>query len=136
MLNNNGLKQETPNAPHGNPLKVLIADDSERVRKLLVNLLLQCPRLQLVGQAQDGSEALDLIKTLDPDVLIVDVQMPRVSGLKVLEALKNQGSKCMTIVLTGQSDDAYRKKCSELGATHFFEKGTSIDQLIRVLKQL
>ncbi|MGE5589061.1 MAG: protein-glutamate methylesterase/protein-glutamine glutaminase [Bacillota bacterium] len=69
------------------PIRVLVVDDSAFMRKVLTDLLNQDPELQVVGAARDGMDALDKVETLAPDVVTLDVEMPRLDGLSTLEEL-------------------------------------------------
>lgn len=69
------------------PIRVLVVDDSAFMRKVLTDLLNQDPELQVVGAARDGLDALDKVETLAPDVVTLDVEMPRLDGLSTLEEL-------------------------------------------------
>src|SRR4051812_22002371 len=106
------------------PLRVVIADDSEKIRQSLGAMIRCLPHLVVVGQACDGKEALDLIRDTRPDLVILDVDMPEMSGLAVLEAMKGEGLHSKVIMFTGQTEADYRQKCFDLGAAHFFEKAS------------
>ena len=117
-------------------LRVLIADDSEHVRKSLVRLLSVVPDVELIGQAEDGLQALEGVHLFRPDLLILDINMPEMSGLEVLRQLKTPPHEPCIIVFTGQSRHQYREQCLAAGADYFFEKGTQTTELIETLKEL
>ena len=94
------------------------------------------PRFKVVGEADDGCQALEAITNLRPDLIILDIRMPRMSGLEVLQALKTQSFSGNVIVFSQYGDKAYRDRCFELGAYCFFEKVTEFDQFHRVLKEI
>lgn len=71
-------------------LKVLVVDDEAPARDKVIRLLADDPRFELAGEAKDGVEALERIEQLGPDVLVLDIQMPGLSGFEVLEALENR----------------------------------------------
>lgn len=114
-------------------LRVVIADDSAAIRHSLSALIARLENVEIVGMAQTGLEALQLVRKLKPDVLTLDMRMPEMSGIKVLEAIKRDGLEVMVIVLTGLEEAEYRRKCMELGAKHFFNKATEFELLIELL---
>ena len=92
--------------------------------------------LTIVGEAQNGMQALEMIRRLRPEVVVLDVEMPEMTGLEVLEALKSEALNCTIIMFTGQTEELYREKCLELGAKYFFQKATQLDRFVAVLKEL
>ena len=73
--------------PRSGKIKVLVVDDSALMRQLIGDILTADPRIQVVGTARDGRDALNQIKTLRPDVVTMDVEMPNMDGLKALEEI-------------------------------------------------
>ena len=117
-------------------LKVLIADDSALMREQLVCILSQLDQIEIIGEARDGLEAIDSFRKLNPDVVILDIRMPKSSGLKVLESIKKDALHPIVIVLTNYPYPQYRKKFIEAGAHYFFDKSTEFDKIPEVLERL
>lgn len=117
-------------------LKVLIADDSAVFRERLRTLITELPQVALVGEATNGQEALEQARALRPDVLILDVRMPRMSGLAVLKELRQAKSRTTVIVLTIQSESVYRERVLGAGANYFLNKATQINELESLLLEL
>ena len=117
-------------------IRVLIVDDSANIRSVLVRLCAGLPKLEVVGEAKDGLEALEAIQKLKPDLVTLDIRMPRLNGLEVLKSLRARESKPIIIVLTGVTEEIYRQKCFEFGANFVFAKGTEFDEIVRVLRGL
>lgn len=111
-------------------------DDCAPVRQMLHRLFESLPQFQVVGQAIDGSEALKAIAQLEPDVVILDIRMPRVGGLEVLEKLQKQKSPCTVLVYSQFGEDIYRDKCLQLGAKGFFDKVAGFDRFHQTLKKM
>lgn len=114
------------------PLRVLIADDSEPVRRLLAQTVACLEGVEVVGEAADGVEALAQVEGVRPDVLILDLHMPRLSGLKALRRLNEivpgeVGERPAVIVLSNETAEVYRTACHEAGALHVFDKTTEMD---------
>jgi YesN/AraC family two-component response regulator len=113
--------------------RVLIVDDSARLREGLTSLCSLQSKLEVVGTAGDGVEALEAIRNLKPDVVSLDICMPRMSGIEVLRAIRRDHLSCTPIVLSGMADKIFSKKCLELGAKYVFDQGTELEKFLRVL---
>ena len=110
-------------------LRVLVADDSEPVRRLLCQTLSALEGVEVVAHAADGAEALRQVEGTRPDVVILDLHMPRMSGLKALRLLAQAGTPPAVIVLSNETADLYRTACREAGAVHMFDKTTELDRV-------
>ena len=117
-------------------VRLLIVDDSATVRDSVTRLCSLNPRLEVVGQAKDGVEALTAIRKLKPDVVTLDLRMPNLGGLEVLQAVRDEIEKMVVIVLTARNEEFYRQKCFELGARHVFDKSGDFEPLLHVLRSL
>jgi len=99
------------------PIRVLIADDHPVVRIGLRNMLQADPNIKLVAEAKDGVEALHMVRTLHPDILLLDLAMPKMPGLEALRELTgDDGGQTRTIVLTGQIEKRQILEALQLGA--------------------
>jgi len=114
-------------------VRMLIVDDSASMREGLSNLCSLVSELEVVGTACDGVEALDAIRSLKPDVVSLDIRMPRMSGIEVLKAIKRDRLTCTPIILSGMADEFSREKCLELGAEYVFDKSTELEKFLQVL---
>jgi DNA-binding NarL/FixJ family response regulator len=117
-------------------LRVLIADDSTFIRERLPAMLSDTHGIEVVGIADDGAEALNLARALNPDVVILDIRMPRMTGIEVLQKLKKDEAAPVVIMLTSYPYPQYREKCQEAGADFFFDKSTDFEKLFDLLKEL
>ncbi len=117
-------------------MKVFIADDSLVLRERLAEMLSELPDVEILGYAQDVPEALTAIKTLHPDVVILDIRMPGGSGMDVLQDIKKDKQTPLVIILTNYPYPQYRKKCMDLGADFFFDKSTEFEKVTALFKQL
>lgn len=129
----NKTNQDRAKQP-GRPMRVLIVEDSAKMRKNLRDVFSLFPRLKVVGMAKDGFEALEAVHILKPDVITLDIHMPRLNGLEVLSRIPK--SKCLVIVLTALVDEFYRKKCRALRTDYFFDKITEFDRFLELVKTL
>ena len=117
-------------------MKVFIADDSAVVRERLVEMISGLLGIEIIGQAQNGSQAKNAIIKLKPDVVILDIRMPGESGINVLKDIKKDLKAPVVIMLTSYPYSQYRKRCMDAGADFFFNKSTEFDRVTEVLEQL
>ena len=110
-------------------MRVLVIDDSRSVRARLLSLLSEAG-IVVVGEASDGLEALALISEHAPDVIILDLEMPRMGGLEVLRQLRSIQSRPRTIVYTNHGGERYRAECLRLGAESFLDKSAEFESVI------
>jgi len=114
-------------------MRVFVADDSAPVRERIESLLREIPDIEVVGHAEDSLAARLLITALQPDVVILDINMPGGSGIEVLHDIKRLSPSPKVIMLTNYSQPQYRARCLEEGADHFFDKSTEFDRIRDVL---
>ncbi|MCB9419021.1 MAG: response regulator transcription factor [Ardenticatenaceae bacterium] len=114
-------------------IRVLIADDHTVVRKGIRTLLLTEPGLEVVGEAVDGVEAAALYRALLPDVLLLDLQMPRRGGLEVITELKNDYSDVHILVLTSSSDEEAVVTAVQNGALGYLMKDSTPEELVEAI---
>ncbi len=104
-------------------LKVLIADDEPVIRAGLTTILdWAAYGFEICGEAVNGRDALEQIARLDPDLIILDIKMPVIDGLELLERLRKQKSRIQAIILTGYPEFAYAQKAIKLGALNYILK--------------
>lgn len=115
---------------------MLLVDDSVKVRQTLSGLLSSLPQFEVIGEAHDGLEAVDAIGKLNPDLVILDLRMPKLNGFEVLTSINEERRKCMVIVFSAMADDVCRQKCLQLGAKHFFDKITQFDDFLPAVMAL
>jgi DNA-binding NarL/FixJ family response regulator len=112
-----------------NKIRVLIADDHPVVRVGLRNMLQVDPLIQVVGEARDGVEALEMARSLNPDVLLLDLAMPNVAGMDALREMTSGGLNTRTIVLTGLIDKRQVLEALQLGARGVVLKDAVVEHL-------
>ena len=111
-------------------IRVIVADDQDLVRTGLRMILQAEPDITVVGDAADGQAALEMVAALDPDVVLMDVRMPRMSGLEATRRLTESGSRARVLVLTTFDLDEYVFEALRGGAAGFLLKTSPADQLI------
>ena len=111
-------------------LRVVDVDDQNLVRQGIRGLLELSDAVDVIGEASDGAEALDAIEALDPDVALLDLRMPGMGGIEVLEALRECGSDVPALVLTTFDDAELVLTAMRAGARGYLLKDVTLDQLV------
>jgi NarL family two-component system response regulator LiaR len=111
-------------------IRVLIADDHKIVRQGLRFLLSQESGIEVVGEAADGRAALEAVRELRPDVVLLDLFMPGLDGIAVLKALQAGGLASGVLVLTSSQDDAHLVQAIRAGALSYLPKTADVDQVV------
>ena len=115
---------------------VFIADDSEPVRERLIALLSEIEGAEVIGQAGNHGEAVEGIRSLKPQVVILDIQMPGGSGIDVLKEIKRDSRPPVVLMLTNHADPFYRRRCIKEGADAFFDKSTEFTEVGEAVRLL
>jgi NarL family two-component system response regulator LiaR len=111
-------------------IRVLIADDHKIVRQGLRFLLSQESGIEVAGEAADGAAALEAVRALRPDVVLLDLFMPGLDGIAVLKALQADGLASGVLVLTSSQDDAHLVQAIRAGALSYLPKTADVDQVV------
>jgi DNA-binding NarL/FixJ family response regulator len=117
-------------------MRVLIVDDSKIVCERLQQMLINIADVEIVGQANNGKDAIAIISETNPDVVILDIRLPGLSGIDVLKDIRAKKLPIRVIMLTNYIYPQYRKKCKELGADYFFDKVMEIEMIPKVIAEL
>ena len=115
-------------------IRVLIADDHRTMREGLGLLINSQPDLEVVGEAADGREAIQLARQLAPDVLLMDITMPGMNGLEATRKVKEQTPDVRVLILTRHTDDGFLKQLLAAGASGYALKLSSGDDLMRAIR--
>jgi DNA-binding NarL/FixJ family response regulator len=117
-------------------LTVYIVDDSSMMRERLTELLADIAGVEIVGQVGDPLEALDNIRKAHPDVVILDIRLPRRSGIDVLKDIKKIPRAPIVIMITNYPYRQYRQGCMAAGADYFFSKIEEFDMIRETLSSI
>ena len=119
------------------PIRILIVDDHEVVRRGLHSIISACDDLLVVGTAASGEEAVVLAKSIEADLVLLDLQLPGMHGLEVIpELIGNREWVPKIIVLTVHDDDEIVLRAVKAGASGYVLKHSSADELIRVIRHV
>jgi DNA-binding NarL/FixJ family response regulator len=116
------------------PARLLIADDHALLRGGMRAMLEVAPDLEVVGEAENGREALDLCRELDPDLVLMDLSMPEMDGIAATRAIKAEFPKTGVLVLTAHADQNLLLEAIRAGAAGYVLKGVGPAQLVGVVR--
>jgi len=119
-----------------NLIKTLLADDHTIVREGLRALLVADGRIEVVGEARNGREAVELAATLHPDVVVMDIAMPLLNGLEATRQILSATPGTKVLILSAHSDDAYIDRVIAVGAVGFLIKQTSAQILAKAIHEV
>jgi DNA-binding NarL/FixJ family response regulator len=117
-------------------IKVLIADDHQLFREGLVNLISSAPDIEVIAEAKDGKEAIEKTISLKPDVVLVDIGMPKMNGIEATRIIKKQDQQVKVIAVSMHSDRQFVKGILEAGADGYLLKNCTYRQLIDAIKSV
>lgn len=115
-------------------VRVLLVDDHQMMREGLKALLANKPDIEVVGEAPDGRMALDLVRTLAPDVVVMDVGMPDLNGVEATRRIKNEHERVKVIALSTHTDKRYVHHMLEAGASGYILKIAAHEELVRAVR--
>lgn len=118
------------------PVSVIVVDDHPIVRQGMINLLKSESDFRVVGDAGDGYTALQLVETLKPEILIVDMMMPGMNGLEVIRQVKDRSPATRVIVLSMQSSEAYVVEALKNGASGYMLKDSDPSELLLAVREV
>src|SRR5438034_8283604 len=118
------------------PITVLLAEDHEIVREGFRSLLAHEPDIEVVGEAANGRQAVQLTKKLRPAVIVMDIAMPLLNGLEATRQIRKDFPETKVLILSAHSDDAYVEQMAELGAAGFLLKQTSSHNLATAIREV
>ena len=110
-------------------IDVVVADDHHLVRQGIRALLERADNIRVVGEAADGHEAVEMVKQLVPDVLVIDIVMPRLNGLQAIEQVRALGLPTQVVVLSMYSDEALVRQALRSGARGYLLKNSVVEEL-------
>lgn len=115
------------------PIRILIADDHQLVRQGLIALLSVKPGIEVIGQAGDGVEAVDLAGSLGPDIILLDLLMPHKDGIEATREIKAEDSNARILIITSFAEDENVYRAIKAGALGYLLKDSSPDELLQAI---
>ncbi|PCI81664.1 MAG: DNA-binding response regulator [SAR86 cluster bacterium] len=117
-------------------IRVMLAEDQNLVRQGICSLLELSENIDVVGQVEDGSEVVSGIEKYNPDVLLLDIRMPKMSGIEALHAMNSKSINVPAIILTTFDDNRLVLQGLEAGAKGFLLKDVSLDSLVNAIEKV
>ena len=114
-------------------IKVMIADDHILMREGIKQLLEFDGEIEVIAEASDGEECLEKLKTINPEVLLLDINMPKKNGIEVLESIRNQNLKIKVLILTVHNEIEYLLKAVDIGVDGYILKDSESAELKRAI---
>ena len=118
----------------GDRIRVLLADDHVMVRRGIRQFLEEASDIEVVAEADDGAEAVGLVETHQPDVAVLDIRMPKVTGVDATRQIKKRFPQVRVLVLTAYDDDPYVFALLQAGADGYVLKTSDADELVRAVR--
>ena len=115
-------------------IRVVIADDHHLVREGVRALLDRTDDMEVVAEAEDGGEAVELVQRLKPDVLLMDITMPRVSGIEALRRLQSLETETQIVMLSMHADEVLGREAVRYGACCYLVKGPESEELLIAIR--
>jgi len=131
LLDSSDCRDPAPGRDHA--VRVLVADDHPAMRGALARLVHEHPELELVGEAGDGAQALEMIDALKPDVALLDVRMPALDGLALLARLRAVHSPAKVLLISGGDDSEIAHEAIAQGAAGFLSKDAEEEEIGRAI---
>lgn len=116
-------------------IRLILVDDQPTVRRGLKMRLMLEPDITVVGEASDGGEALQLVSSLTPDVVLMDIEMPGMDGISATAALSTSATHSAVVMLSLHGDMLTRTRAQEAGAVAFVEKRGTTQELLTAIRQ-
>jgi DNA-binding NarL/FixJ family response regulator len=117
-------------------MRIFIADDSLAILDRFVKMVSQIHNAKVVGLASNGEDAITSIQKLKPDLVILDLRMPKGNGFDVIKNIKKNKLLTIVLVLTSFATISHKKLCKQLGVEYCFDKTTEFEQAIEVIERL
>jgi len=117
-------------------IRVMLVDDHDLIRYGLRRLLEDQSGIEVVDEASSGEEALEKVRTVKPDVVLMDINMPGIGGFEATSRLNKTGASCKVIVLTVHSEGPLPKRILEAGAMGYLTKGSPVEEMVEAIQRV
>lgn len=114
-------------------IRVLVVDDLVLVRSGISRLLADAEQIDVVGQASSGEEAIVMSRELEPDVILMDINMPGIGGMEATQKILQRQPEIQIVALTVYDGDPYTSRLMKIGASGYLTKGAHLDEMIRAI---
>jgi len=118
------------------PIRIILADDHKLVRQGMRSLLESHPGFEVIGEANDGEEALKLMETLSPDIAFMDVMMPNLNGIEAAKIAHQRGLKTKLIFLSMHANSTYAVRALQSGALAYLLKDSDFTEILQAIQNV
>jgi DNA-binding NarL/FixJ family response regulator len=120
----------------GAEIKLVVADDHPIVRKGLVQIITAAPEIEVLAEADDGEAALKLIEELRPDIALLDINLPRLTGFDLMQEIERRKLPVKVIFLTMHSEEEMFNEAMDLGARGYLLKDSAVSEIVEAIKRV
>jgi DNA-binding NarL/FixJ family response regulator len=120
--------------PVNRPIRLLVADDDPLIRMVLAAVAGREPTLELIAEAEDAGQAIELVARHRPDVVLLDVEMPDGGGLRAATEIRERHPDVRVVALSADESPRARRRMAEAGAAGYVVKGAAPDEIVRALR--
>ena len=117
-------------------IKVLVVDDHDLVRMGISRMLSDDPEIEVIGEADSGEAAIRMVKALNPDVVLLDVNMPNIGGVEATKRLRQFNEKVKILAVSSVSSQPYPSMLLKAGVNGYITKGTPLAEMIKAIKKV
>ena len=117
-------------------IRVLLVDDHDLVRMGIKRLLADANGITVVGEAENGEQAIQMARELEPDIVLLDANMPGMGGLEACKRIVHYKPDTKVIALTVHTEEPYPSRFLHAGASGYLTKGTGVDEMVRAIRQV
>jgi CheY-like chemotaxis protein len=115
-------------------VRILVVDDFPAILQLVKDILNAYPGFEVVGEARDGHHAVALAEALKPDVIVLNVTMPTMSGFEAARRIRSRFPECAIVILSSHKDEQFIAEARKAGAKGYIEKSDADEQLVRAIE--
>lgn len=117
-------------------MRLLIIDDSDLISQKLKELLQDLENLDIIGIASNGYEGIEMYWRYKPEIVILDIRLPKVNGIEVLQNIRKVKSQAKIIVLTNYNNLHFKEVCLAEGADYFLDKSTEFENVYEIINEM